>query len=331
MIKHFACLALAIVALTWAAGCSKSDNSAQTASNSAPAAKKWKLAFVTNNASDFWTICRAGADKAAQENPNIDVDFRILGEQSAAAQKAVIDDLLARGIDGIALSPVDPTNETQMLNDAAKQAVVFCADSDAPNSDRACYIGTNNFDAGKQAGGLIKEVLPNGGKIMLFVGSLDPQNARDRMGGIKQVLEGTNIQIIDTRTDDSDRARAKANVADALVKYPDISCLVGLYSYNGPAILNAVKDAGKNGQVKIVCFDEEDDTLAGVKSGDIYATVVQQPFEFGHLSMLDMAKALSGDKSFIPDSKQIFVPTLAIKKDNVDDFQTKLNKLRGRS
>jgi ribose transport system substrate-binding protein len=331
MIKHFACLALAIVAITWAAGCSKSDNSAQTASNSTSAAKKWKLAFVTNNASDFWTICRAGTDKAAQENPNIDVDFRILGEQSAAAQKAVIDDLLARGIDGIALSPVDPTNETQMLNDAAKQAVVFCADSDAPNSDRACYIGTNNFDAGKQAGGLIKEVLPNGGKIMLFVGSLDPQNARDRMGGIKQVLEGTNIQIIDTRTDDSDRARAKANVADALVKYPDISCLVGLYSYNGPAILNAVKDAGKNGQVKIVCFDEEDDTLAGVKSGDIYATVVQQPFEFGHLSMLDMAKALSGDKSFIPDSKQIFVPTLAIKKDNVDDFQTKLNKLRGRS
>jgi ribose transport system substrate-binding protein len=331
MTKRISCLFLALAALTWAAGCSKSDNSAQTASNSAAPAKKWKLAFVTNNPSDFWTICRAGCNQAAVENPNIDVDFRILGEQSAAAQKAVIDDLLARGIDGIALSPVDPTNETQMLNDAAKQAVVFCADSDAPDSDRACYIGTNNFDAGKQAGGLIKEVLPNGGKIMLFVGSLDPQNARDRMGGIKQVLAGTNIQIIDTRTDDADRARAQANVADALVKYPDIGCLVGLYSYNGPAILSAVKGAGKNGQVKIVCFDEEDDTLAGVKSGDIYATVVQQPFEFGHLSMIDLAKALSGDKSFIPASKQIFVPTLAIKKDNVDEFQTKLNKLRGRT
>lgn len=330
MIKRITCLSLALVAAVYFSGCNKSDN-ASSSSTSSGAAKKWKLAFVTNNASDFWTICRAGTDKAVQENPNIQVDFRILGEQSAAAQKQVIDDLLARGIDGIALSPVDPSNETQMLNDAAKQAVVFCADSDAPNSNRACYIGTNNFDAGKQAGGLIKEVLPNGGKIMLFVGSLDPQNAKDRMGGIKQVLEGTNIQIVDTRTDDSDRARAKANVADALVKYPDISCLVGLYSYNGPAIVNAVRDAGKAGKVNIVCFDEEDDTLAGVKSGDIYATVVQQPFEFGHLSMIDMAKYLSGDKSFIPDSKQIFVPTLAIKKDNVDAFQTQLNKLRGRS
>ena len=247
------------------------------------------------------------------------------------AQKRVIDDLLARGIDGIALSPVDPTNETPMLNDAAKQALIFCADSDAKDSDRTCYIGTNNVDAGKQAGGLIKEALPNGGKIVLFVGTLDAQNAKDRYGGIKQVLDGSNIQILDVRTDDTDRVRAKANVQDILTKYPDVSCLVGLWSYNGPAIFNAVKEAGKNGQVKIVCFDEEDETLAGVKSGDIYATVVQQPFEFGHLSMINMAKYLDGDKSVVPDGKQIFIPTLPIKQDNVDEYQTKLNKLRGRS
>jgi ribose transport system substrate-binding protein len=297
----------------------------------ADAGKKWKLAFVTNNASDFWTICRAGCNKAAEENPNIDLDFEILGDPTAAGQKRVIDDLLSRGIDGVALSPVDPTNETPMLNDDAKQTLIFTADSDAPDSDRACYIGTNNVEAGKQAGGLIKEALPNGGKIVMFVGTLDAQNAKDRYNGIKQALDGSNIQILDVRTDDTDRVRAKANVQDILTKDPDVAALVGLWSYNGPAILNAVKAAGKNGQVKIVCFDEEDETLAGVKSGDIYATVVQQPFEFGRQSILNMAKYLDGDKSFIPDSKQIFIPTLAIKQANVDEFQTKLNKLRGRS
>jgi ribose transport system substrate-binding protein len=110
-----------------------------------------------------------------------------------------------------------------------------------------------------------------------------------------------------------------------------VAALVGLWSYNGPAILNAVKDAGKVGQVKIVCFDEEDETLAGVKSGAIYATVVQQPYEFGYQSVQLMAKVLAGDKSVIPPSKQIFVPTLIIKKDNVDEFINKTNKLRGRS
>jgi ribose transport system substrate-binding protein len=166
---------------------------------------------------------------------------------------------------------------------------------------------------------------------MLFVGTLDAQNAKDRFEGVKEALAGTNIQIIDVRTDETDRTRAKANVQDTLVKYPDVACLVGLWSYNGPAIVNAVRDSGKAGQVKIVCFDEEDETLAGVKSGDIYATVVQQPFEFGHQSMINLAKVIGGDKSVIPDTKQIFIPTIAIKKDNVDDFQTKLNKLRGRN
>ena len=82
--------------------------------------------------------------------------------------------------------------------------------------------------------------------------------------------------------------------------------------------------------MKIICFDEEDETLAGVKSGDIFATVVQQPYEFGRQCMTLMAKVARGDKSVIPPSKQIFIPTLAIDKAAVDEFQTKLNKLRGR-
>jgi ribose transport system substrate-binding protein len=82
--------------------------------------------------------------------------------------------------------------------------------------------------------------------------------------------------------------------------------------------------------VKIICFDEEDETLAGIKSGAIQATVVQQPYEFGYQSMQMMSKYLGGDKSAIPPSKQIFVPTLIIKKDTVDAFIEKTNKLRGR-
>jgi ribose transport system substrate-binding protein len=125
--------------------------------------------------------------------------------------------------------------------------------------------------------------------------------------------------------------RAKRNAADTLVKYPDIAGMVGLWAYNGPAILGAVKEARKIDKVKIVAFDEEDSTLTGVKEGAIYATVVQQPYEFGYRSMIKLAKAIGGDKSGIPSSQQEFVPTLAIKKDGVEDFIVKINKLRGRS
>jgi ribose transport system substrate-binding protein len=178
---------------------------------------------------------------------------------------------------------------------------------------------------------LIKEAIPEGGQIMLFVGKSDARNAQERTQGIREALQGSNIQIIDVRTDDTDRVRAKSNVSDTLVKYPEVKGLVGLWSYNGPAILNAVKEAGKTDQVKIIAFDEEDETLAGIRSGAIYATVVQQPYEFGYQAIKLMAQAAKGDRSGIPANKQIIVPTLVIKRDGIEEFQRKINGLRGRS
>lgn len=289
-----------------------------------------RLAFVTNNASDFWTIARKGVEKADAELADVTAEFKIPSDGTAAEQKRIVDDLLAKGIDGIAMSPVDPDNQTGLINDLSKQTLVFTQDSDAPKSERACYVGTDNVAAGREAGKLIKEAIPSGGKIMVFVGKLDARNAAERLQGIKEELNGSNISIIDTRTDDTDRVRAKSNVADTLVKYPEVAALVGLWSYNGPAIVNAVRDAGKTGQVKIIAFDEEDETLAGIKDGAIYGTVVQQPYEFGYQAIKLMAAALKGDRSGIPAGKQMFVPTKVVKKDTIEEFTKQINQLRGR-
>jgi len=289
-----------------------------------------QLAFVTNNSADFWTIARKGVEVADSELAGVSVEFRLDSDGSAAEQRRILDDLLTKGVQGIAISPVDPENQTAILNDAAKKALIFTQDSDAPNSDRLCYVGTDNIAAGRQAGELIKEALPNGGKIMLFVGKLDARNAQDRIEGITQALQGTKVQIVDTRTDDTDSSRAKSNAADAIVKFPDIQLFVGLWSYNGPAILSAVKDAKKTGKIQIVAFDEADETLKGVQDGFIQGTVVQQPYEFGYQAVKLMARALAGDKSFIPADKKIIVPTLVVNKSNVVEFSAKLHELLGK-
>src|SRR5215472_6084222 len=200
-------IALCVFALSFCVSCGNGNQP-----------KKLKVAFVTNTAADFWTIARRGCEQASKDLGNTDVEFRIPSDGTAAEQRRIIDDLLAKGIAGIAISPVDPANQTQMLNDVAKQALVLTQDSDAPNSNRTCYIGTDNHAAGKQAGEAIKEALPGGGKIMIFVGKMDAQNARERYQGVKDVLQGSNIEIIDVRTDDTDQARAKSNAADTLVK-----------------------------------------------------------------------------------------------------------------
>jgi ribose transport system substrate-binding protein len=322
--KKICPLLLALCLASFFSGCGKKENEA--GSTSGAAAKKRKLAFVSNNAANFWTIARAGCNDAAKQLGDVDVDFRIPSTASAAEQQQILDDLVARGEDGIAVSPIDPKNQIDFLNKIASQALLICCDSDAADSKRVCYIGTDNEAAGEQAGQLIREVLPSGGKIMLFVGFLDAQNAKDRMAGIKKALAGSNIEIIDVRTDDADHVRAQKNAEDTLVKYPDIAALIGLYSYNGPAIVNAVRGANKAGQVKIVCFDEDADTLAGIAGGDIYGTIVQQPYEFGKQAITRMDKYLQGDKSQLAGGA-LYVPTQAIKKDNVADFQAKLKQL----
>ncbi len=331
MNRRFLAFFIVLASFLLTISCDQSPNTTAGGTNSAsPPISNLKLAFVTNNASDYWTIARKGVEKADAELADVTVEFKLPGEGTAAEQKRIIDDLISTGVNGMAISPVDPDNQTQLINDTAKKALVITQDSDAPTSDRSLYIGTDNVAAGRQAGELVKEALPNGGKIMVFVGKSDARNAAERYQGLKEALQDSKVEIIDIRTDDTDRARAKTNAADTLVKYADIAALVGLWSYNGPAILNAVKDANKVGQVKIICFDEEDETLAGIKEGAIFATVVQQPYEFGYQSVKMMAQILKGDKSAIPANKQINVPTLVIKKDTVEEFTKKINGLRGR-
>lgn len=296
---------------------------------SAASDKPLKLAILANSASDFWTYVRAGAEKATQEVPNVSVEVRLVPDGTPSEQTRIFDDLLVKGTDGIAISPLDSANQAAMIDRGTQKAMISTTDSDAATSKRAFYVGTSNVDAGRQAGELIKKAVPGGGKIMIFVGKRDAQNAKERIQGLEEVLKGTNVSVIDVRTDDTDRVRASQNVADTLVKYPDIACLVGIWSYNGPAIVNSVKTSGKAGKVKVVTFDEEDDTLQGIKDGIVDATVVQNPYEFGHQSTLLLAKKLRGEEVQIPENKQVIVPTRAIDKSNVDDFWANLKKLRG--
>jgi len=294
------------------------------------AQSKKTLAFVVNGASDFWKAAEAGMKKAQSELPNYTLTFKYPEQSSAAIQTRIMDDLVAAGVAGILVSPVDPKTMGDALNRVGGQVALFTTDSDAPNSKRIVYIGSSNVDAGKQAGQLMVKAMPNGGKCMGFVGLPGADNARERIEGVREVIKGTKIELVDVRADDIDQTRAKRNVEDTLTARPEINCMVGFYSYNTPRIYEALKEAGKIGKVTIIGFDEDAITLGGIKEGTIVGTVVQQPYEWGYQGMKQMAKYLEGDKSFIPANKLIIVPTRIIDKSNVDDFWTELKARQGK-
>ncbi len=296
----------------------------------AQAADKKALYFVVNGASDFWKAAEAGVKKAQTELPNYTLQLKYPEQSSAAIQNRLMDDLIASGAAGIMVSSVDPKTQIDELNRIAGQTVLFTTDSDAPNSKRIAYIGSSNVDAGKQAGELMKKALPDGGKCMGYVGLPGADNARERIEGIKTAIAGTKITLVDVRADDIDQPRAKRNVEDTLTADPSINCMVGIYSYNTPQIYQALKEAGKLGQIKVIGFDEDQVTLGGVKEGSIIGTVVQQPYEWGYQGMKDMAKYIEGDKSFVPADGLMIIPTKIIDKSNVDEFWAELKARQGK-
>lgn len=316
MKKYMLAAAAATLALTMTAGLQ--------------AQEKKQLAFVVNGASDFWKLAEAGVKKAQGELPDYELKLHYPEQAAAAIQQRLMDDLVAAGVDAIMVSAVDPKTSTEALNRIGSQVPLFTTDSDAPDSNRIAYIGSSNTDAGKQAGEIALKALPDGAKCMGFVGLPGADNARERIEGMREAIKGSKVELIDVRGDDIDQTRAKRNVEDTLAAMPDINCMVGFYSYNPPRIYEALKEAGKLGQITVIAFDEDPITLGAVREGSFAGTVVQQPYEWGYQGMKLMAKYLEGDKSGIPENKLIIVPTRIIDKENVDAFEAELKAAIGK-
>jgi ribose transport system substrate-binding protein len=336
-------IALFAGAFAGAPGCKKETNSASSggASNSAssapknrkvfkvPAGQTPKLAFVTNNASDFWKIAQAGVQKFTSETGQ-QVDIKIPSQATVAEQNQILEDLLSQGYNGIAISVIAPDEQTRQINKACAQTNVICQDSDAANSNRLLYIGTNNYEAGKVLGQQIVKLLPNGGKMAVFVGTFSADNARQRLKGIEDAIAGHNIQVVAKKEDNKDPGKARSNVED-VINDPGlgVNLLTGLWSYNGPAIASAVEASGRKGKIQVAVFDEDDGTLDGIQNGTVACTVVQKPFEFGYQSCKILADLAKNGESALPASPFIDTGVTVINADNVKDFRQKLAEMKG--
>jgi ribose transport system substrate-binding protein len=316
-----------------------------------PAAKKPRLAFVTNCVAEFWTVGSFGVEAGKREF-DVEAIVRMPPNGTAEEQKRILEDLLSRGVQGIAISPKDPENMTALLDKVAARALLITHDSDAPKSRRLAYVGMDNYDAGRQCGQLVKEALPGGGAVVLLVGNLDQDNARRRRQGVidellgrprdparfdppDAVLKGDRYEVRATFTDQFDRQKCKAAAQDALARWHDLAGMVGLFEYEPPLLLEAVRSAGRLGKVAIVGFDENEATLQGIKDGHIHGTVVQNPFEYGRRSIELLAKLVRESDperraGLLPKGGFVDIPARQIRKAEVDAFWQDLRQKTGR-
>jgi ribose transport system substrate-binding protein len=337
---------LALVLFSALAACSRAGDAG------APAAgQRLQLAFVTNCVAEFWTVAGFGVE-AGKREADVDVSVHLPPNGTAEEQKRILEDLLGRGVQGIAVSPKDPANMTPLLDKVAARTLLVTHDSDAPQSQRLCYIGMDNYEAGRQCGQLLAEALPKGGPIVLLVGTLDQDNARRRRQGLidellgrardparfdpqDAVLKGERFEIRATFTDQFDRQKGKSIAQDALARWSDLAGMVGLFEYEPPLLLEAVKSANRLGSVALVAFDENEATLQGIVDGHVFGTVVQNPYEYGRASVTLLAKlARAADAkaraALLPPGGYLDIPARRIRRAEVEAFWNDLKQKTGR-
>ncbi|MES1204364.1 MAG: substrate-binding domain-containing protein [Pseudomonadota bacterium] len=323
-------LSAAFICAATTFGCTKkSEPASGTAVPGAPApAGTYRFAFVTNNSSDFWNIAEKGLRKAEKDfGVKVDMFRPLKGE--IADQQRFLEDIMVQSFDGVAISPINPDAMTGTFDKVAAKMPLVCHDSDAPKSKRNVYVGTNNVEAGRAAGAAAVEALKiakiTKGKIAIFVGRIDMQNAIERKQGVDETLgKLPGFEILPVYLDKTDRALAKKNVEDALARYPDLVLTMGLWSYNGPCMAGAVRASSRKEKPVMIAFDEEEETLKAVEDGMIFATIVQRPFQFGYQSIKSL-KDLKDGKTVPP---VVDTGILTVKKENVAQFWSELRELK---
>ena len=262
-----------------------------------PSGSPPRFVLVTNGESPFWAAVRAGMQHAGKEL-GVTVDMMVndgtpQGQIDKLRQIGTQADVVGVGISVTQARAVGVVDE--MRNLQKKGVHLICVDSDVDRElfedARFAFVGTDNLTGGRELGACAKGLRPNGGNYVTFVGIKTSQNAQERIGGVAQGA-GDGFKALDSMGDDLDRSRARENVRNAIRNHPNLDTLVGIWSYNAPAIVDVVSELNRRKDFTLVTFDAERLAIDAMAKGMIDAMVVQNPYEMGNQGVR-LLKALS--------------------------------------
>jgi ribose transport system substrate-binding protein len=297
------------------------------------------IVLITGGSGPFWQLVVQGADAAA-EAFDVDVKYEIpQADENVEEQTEILSRLDLDGVDGVAISPLDAEGQSPLINRMSEEALVVTYDSDAPLSARDIYVGASNLAAGKLAAKLVCEAVPDGGKVACVMANLTKNNMIERREGFEAAINaasndeseeaGPTYEVVDFLVDQGSDERCRELIAKTIDEHPDLACFVGMNAQHGGALLDVLREKEKLGQIKLVAFDETAETLGGVRSGDIFATVVQDPYRYGYEAIRQIATICRGEEGLRPlsGSKSTFnISVQPVRQDNLEAFQKQLDE-----
>lgn len=306
------------------------------------------IVFVTGGSNQYWQKSVAGA-KAAAEDEGVKLDVLMPEHaEDIEEQNRMLLRIDKDNVDGVAVSPLNAEQQTRILSRLSQNAFVVTFDSDAPLSSRMTFIGASNARAGAQAATLLKEAAPEGGKVAIVVPNLTKDNMVERKRGFEERLSaapadraartpdkpdsGAEFELVKVIIDNGDSAACKQGVLEVLSEQPDLVAIVGFNARSGPILVEALGEADRLKDVKIIAFDDDPKTLQGVKDGDIYATIVQDPYHYGFEAVRCLVALYNRPKEQLPVAGSLnIVPiaTQAVRQSNLEEFLRLQEELAG--
>ena len=293
---------------------------ALAAAGPAIAQKKILAVVVKGLDNPFFTVLGDGCKLWNKENPTSDYTCLYTGPASSADEAGevqIVEDLINKGVAGIAISPSNAPAMGNMLKAKKPKMPIMTIDADLSAADRAqrqTYLGTNNYDMGVLMAKHLKELNAKGGSVCMQLGNVAADNINARAAGFRDTVSGkkgidrlkgeggwTEIAGCPLFTNDQIDL-ANQQMSDVFTKNPNLGAfiLVGGWAQFGPQAYAQVTDQVmaklKSKQLIIIAGDTLPPQLDALKAGRSHAQIGQRPFEMGHRAPAVLIDLINGKK-----------------------------------
>jgi ribose transport system substrate-binding protein len=265
----------------------------------------------------FWALVEKGAREKAKE---LGVDLVVLAppqESDITSQIAQIEDQMTKGVDGIALAPTDPDALAPIVDEAlAEGTKVVFVDTNGKNKG-VTFIGTNNEMGAKLAADYICKNVPKGSDVAILQGIIVQSTGRFRADGSHKGLTECGLNIVAEQPGDWDRAKGQAVMENILVGNPNIKAVFASNDNMALGAAEALKQAAVLDKVLLVGFDANPDAAVSILAGEMSASVAQNPYNMGALSVENLMKLIKGEKL----APVIDTGTVLVTKENAANYK----------
>lgn len=215
-------------------------------------------------------------------------------EANLEQQIRMMENLIKQGVDGIAIDPVDPVTLTPVINKAVKAGIkVICFESDAPESQRLAYIGSDNILSGRMMGEYMDKLLKGKGMVLVETGMSEMLSMRQRLEGMLNYLnEETRIQVLDVQYNEGRDQKALSDMELMIDDHPHFDGLATLDIISSSNAILIWKAKGLSRSA--LTFGMTPEIQQALHNGQVTAAVSQNEYEWGHRIVELLLSAQSG-------------------------------------